>query len=80
MDENVKKEYEAKAQKVRTDLKQWEADWAKTHDGKKPGRDDIKNNPVIGTSYKLNNHSAQAKTANAKKPKSTKSTTSSATS
>ncbi|KAL6877474.1 DNA replication/checkpoint protein [Trichoderma longibrachiatum] len=52
MDENVKKEYEAKAQKVRTDLKQWEADWAKTHDGKKPGRDDIKNNPVIAQKYK----------------------------
>ncbi|PTB61912.1 hypothetical protein BBK36DRAFT_1189650 [Trichoderma citrinoviride] len=45
MDDNLKKEYEAKAQKVRTDLKQWEADWAKSHDGKKPGRDDIKNNP-----------------------------------
>ncbi|KAL7820832.1 DNA replication/checkpoint protein [Trichoderma gracile] len=52
MDENLKKEYEAKAQKVRTDLKQWEADWAKTHDGKKPGREDIKNNPVIAQKYK----------------------------
>ncbi|EGR49165.1 uncharacterized protein TRIREDRAFT_121639 [Trichoderma reesei QM6a] len=52
MDENLKKEYEAKAQKVRTDLKQWEAEWAKTHDGKKPGREDIKNNPVIAQKYK----------------------------
>jgi hypothetical protein len=49
MDDNLKKEYEARAQRVRADLKQWEADWAKTHDGKKPGREDIKNNPVIGT-------------------------------
>ncbi|KAK1251585.1 hypothetical protein MKX07_007064 [Trichoderma sp. CBMAI-0711] len=52
MDEHLKKEYEAKAQKVRTDLKQWEAEWAKTHDGKKPGREDIKNNPVIAQKYK----------------------------
>lgn len=48
MDENLKKEYEARAQKVRADLKQWEADWAKTHGGKKPGREDIKNTPIIG--------------------------------
>ncbi|TFB07101.1 DNA replication regulator SLD2 [Trichoderma ghanense] len=52
MDDTSKKEYEAKAQKVRTDLKQWEADWAKTHEGKKPGREDIKNNPVIAQKYK----------------------------
>ncbi|KAH6606070.1 dna replication regulator sld2 [Trichoderma cornu-damae] len=52
MDEKLKREYEARAQKVRTDLKQWEAGWAKTHDGKKPGREDIKNNPVIAQKYK----------------------------
>ncbi|KAL7951470.1 DNA replication/checkpoint protein [Trichoderma barbatum] len=52
MDENLKKEYETRAQKVRADLKQWEADWAKTHDGKKPGREDIKNTPVIAQKYK----------------------------
>ncbi|KAM0262424.1 hypothetical protein ACHAQJ_001675 [Trichoderma viride] len=52
MDESLKKEYEAKAQKVRADLKQWEAHWAKTHAGKKPGREDIKNNPVIAQKYK----------------------------
>ncbi|KAL6870437.1 DNA replication/checkpoint protein [Trichoderma novae-zelandiae] len=52
MDGNLKKEYESKAQKVRTDLKQWEADWAETHGGKKPGRDDIKNNPIIAHKYK----------------------------
>ncbi|EHK23457.1 uncharacterized protein TRIVIDRAFT_37545 [Trichoderma virens Gv29-8] len=52
MDENLKKEYEARAQKVRADLKQWEADWAKTHGGKKPGREDIKNTPVIAQKYK----------------------------
>lgn len=44
----MKKEYEARAQKVRADLKQWEGDWAKAHDGKKPGREDIKSNPDIG--------------------------------
>lgn len=48
MEEKAKKEYEARAQKVRADLKQWEGDWAKTHDGKKPGREDIKNSPDIG--------------------------------
>ncbi|KAM6478711.1 DNA replication/checkpoint protein [Trichoderma sp. SZMC 28011] len=52
MDENLKKEYEARAQKVRADLKQWEADWAKTHGGKKPGREDIKNTPIIAQKYK----------------------------
>jgi DNA replication regulator SLD2 len=48
MDEKAKREYEARAQRVRVDLKQWEGDWAKTHGGKKPGREDIKNNPDIG--------------------------------
>ncbi|KAL7928764.1 DNA replication/checkpoint protein [Trichoderma chlorosporum] len=52
MDETLKREYEARAQKVRADLKQWEAGWAKTHGGKKPGREDIKNTPVIAQKYK----------------------------
>ncbi|KAM0447727.1 hypothetical protein ACHAO4_008674 [Trichoderma viride] len=52
MEEKAKREYEARAQRVRADLKQWEGDWAKTHGGKKPGREDIKNNPDIAQKYK----------------------------
>ncbi|KAK5995536.1 DNA replication regulator SLD2 [Cladobotryum mycophilum] len=52
MDEQTKREYEARAQRVRADLKQWEADWAQSHDGQKPGREDIKNTPSIAQKYK----------------------------
>lgn len=48
MDEKDRQKYEAQAQELRVDLKQWETDWAKTHAGQKPGRDDIKQNPEIG--------------------------------
>lgn len=51
MDEQTKADYENQSQQLRLDLKQWEAEWAKTHTGRKPGRDDIKANQDIGTPY-----------------------------
>jgi hypothetical protein len=34
---------------LRLELKQWEKDFVDSHDGRKPGREDIKKNPEIGT-------------------------------
>ncbi|KAL6414474.1 DNA replication regulator sld2 [Ilyonectria robusta] len=48
MDDATKAEYDAQSQQLRADLKSWESDWAKTHKGQKPGREDIKANPEIG--------------------------------
>jgi hypothetical protein len=48
MDDAIRAEYEAQSQALRTELKQWESSWAKTNDGKKPSRDDIKQHPDIG--------------------------------
>jgi len=45
-------DYERQSQELRLDLKKWETEWAKRHEGKKPGRGDIKHNPDIG-SYHL---------------------------
>ncbi|OLN94300.1 DNA replication regulator SLD2 [Colletotrichum chlorophyti] len=55
MDDQSKAEYESQSQKLRADLKSWESSWAKSHDGKKPGRDDIKRNPDIAQKYKQYN-------------------------
>ncbi|KAF7544334.1 hypothetical protein G7046_g9808 [Stylonectria norvegica] len=52
MHDDMKAKYEAQAQDLRLDLKAWESEWAKTHEGKKPGRDDIKANPDIVQKYK----------------------------
>lgn len=49
MDDETKTRYETKAKDLKTDLKTWENEWAKTHAGSKPGRQDIKDNPDIGT-------------------------------
>lgn len=49
MDDTERRQYEARAQELRAALKQFEGDWAKKNDGKKPGRNDIKANPIIGT-------------------------------
>jgi len=49
MDDQTKAKYESQSQQLRADLKKWENDFAKTHDGKKPAREDIKKNPDIGT-------------------------------
>lgn len=48
MDTIVKAEYEAQAKELRASLKKWESDWAGGHNGAKPGRQDIKQNPHIG--------------------------------
>lgn len=48
MDDPTKAEYELQSQKLRAELKTWETSWAKSHDGKKPGRGDIKSNADIG--------------------------------
>lgn len=50
MDEQQKASFEAQSQQLRAELKTWETSWAQTHDGKKPGRDDIKRNEDIGMS------------------------------
>ncbi|KAF6815592.1 DNA replication regulator sld2 [Colletotrichum sojae] len=55
MDDNTKKEFESQSQKLRAELKSWETAWAKSHDGKKPGRDDIKRNADIAQKYKQYN-------------------------
>ncbi|RYO78937.1 hypothetical protein DL764_010069 [Monosporascus ibericus] len=52
MDENERRNYEATAQELRTELKRFEGDWAKQNDGRKPGREDIKQNPDIAKKYK----------------------------
>ncbi|KAJ8122268.1 hypothetical protein ONZ43_g1494 [Nemania bipapillata] len=56
MDEDARRRYEAKSCQLRTELKQFEADWASRNAGKKPGRQDIKQNPSIASKYKKYNH------------------------
>ncbi|KAI8949155.1 DNA replication/checkpoint protein [Xylaria longipes] len=56
VDEDVRRRYEAKSSQLRTELKQFEADWASRNGGKKPGRQDIKQNPSIASKYKKYNH------------------------
>ncbi|KAK0725430.1 DNA replication/checkpoint protein [Lasiosphaeris hirsuta] len=55
MDKQAKAKYETQSQELRVQLKIWENDWAKSHNGKKPGRDDIKQNPDIAQKYKQYN-------------------------
>lgn len=38
----------SKALDLRADLKAWEKEFASTHDGRKAGREDIKQHPLIG--------------------------------
>ncbi|KAI0397539.1 hypothetical protein F5Y17DRAFT_347719 [Xylariaceae sp. FL0594] len=47
--------YEAKSTRLRAELKQFEADWASRNGGKKPSRQDIKQNPSIASKYKKYN-------------------------
>ncbi|KAI1424191.1 DNA replication/checkpoint protein [Xylaria sp. FL1777] len=56
MDEEARRRYEAKSSQLRAELKQFEADWASRNGGKKPGRQDIKQNPGIASKYKKYNH------------------------
>ncbi|KAI5925571.1 DNA replication/checkpoint protein [Camillea tinctor] len=55
MDDGERQKYEAMSAQLRTDLKRFEADWAQSNDGKKPGRNDIKQNPEIAQKYKKYN-------------------------
>lgn len=48
MDAQRKEQYEKDSQQLRAELKKWESKWAKEHNGSKPGRDDIKQDPEIG--------------------------------
>lgn len=48
MDDQARILYENKCKDSRAELKRWENEWAQSHDGAKPGRQDIKNNPDIG--------------------------------
>ncbi|EFX00937.1 DNA replication regulator sld2 [Grosmannia clavigera kw1407] len=43
--------YEAESQQLRLDLKTWETEWARDHDGAKPGRADIKQHSEIAQKY-----------------------------
>ncbi|KAF2965713.1 hypothetical protein GQX73_g7828 [Xylaria multiplex] len=56
MGDEARRRYEAKSSQLRTELKQFEADWASRNGGKKPGNRDIKNNPGIASKYKQYNH------------------------
>jgi hypothetical protein len=38
----------SRALDLRADLKAWEKEFASTHDGRKAGREDIKQHPLIG--------------------------------
>ncbi|KAI1262060.1 hypothetical protein F5Y18DRAFT_186967 [Xylariaceae sp. FL1019] len=55
MDDLQREAYEAKASKLRADLKRFEADWATSHHGKKPGRLEIKQHPDVAGKYKAYN-------------------------
>ncbi|OIW26485.1 hypothetical protein CONLIGDRAFT_683461 [Coniochaeta ligniaria NRRL 30616] len=55
MDDTTRSDYESRSQTIRAELKLWETSWAKTHEGKKPSRDDIKQNPDIAQKYKSYN-------------------------
>ncbi|KAM0284125.1 hypothetical protein ACHAQH_002113 [Verticillium albo-atrum] len=55
MEEQERAKYEAQSRELRADLKTWETAWATSHDGKKPGRDDIKHNAEIAQKYKQYN-------------------------
>ena len=48
MDEQRKAEYESQSLQLRAELKQFEGEYAQNHDGKKPPREVIKQNPDIG--------------------------------
>lgn len=51
MEEQERTQYETQSQALRADLKRWENTWAKEHGGKKPARNDIKQNAEIGTFF-----------------------------
>ncbi|KAK3384988.1 DNA replication/checkpoint protein [Podospora didyma] len=52
MDDKDRASYERLSQDLRAELKKWENDWASARGGRKPGRDDIKQNADIQQKYK----------------------------
>ncbi|KAM7220667.1 putative dna replication regulator sld2 protein [Rhypophila decipiens] len=56
MKDDDRSTYELRCNKLRAELKQWENEWAKTSGGKKPSREDIKQNPEISNKYKEYNN------------------------
>ncbi|KAI0206638.1 DNA replication/checkpoint protein [Astrocystis sublimbata] len=56
LNDDVRRRYEAKSSQLRSELKQFEADWANRNGGTKPGRRDIKQNPTIASKYTKYNH------------------------
>jgi len=48
MDAQGRAALEKESQDLRLELKEWETTWAKNHNGRKPGRDNIKQHPEIG--------------------------------
>ncbi|KAK1783334.1 DNA replication/checkpoint protein [Copromyces sp. CBS 386.78] len=55
MDEQKRAEYENQSLQLRAALKQFEGEWAQNHDGNKPSREAIKQNPDIAQKYKQYN-------------------------
>ncbi|KKY34435.1 putative dna replication regulator sld2 [Diaporthe ampelina] len=49
MDEEDRQRYETQSKELRVKLKDWELEFAKSHGGAKPTRDDIKANPKIAS-------------------------------
>ncbi|KAG8162496.1 hypothetical protein KVR01_008261 [Diaporthe batatas] len=49
MDEADRQRYETQSKELRVKLKEWELEFAKSHGGAKPARDDIKANPKIAS-------------------------------
>lgn len=49
MDEADRQRYETQSKELRVKLKDWELEFAKSHGGAKPARDDIKANPKIAS-------------------------------
>ncbi|KAK4218399.1 putative dna replication regulator sld2 protein [Rhypophila decipiens] len=56
MKDDDRSTYELRCNKLRAELKQWENEWAKTSGGKKPSREDIKQNSEISNKYKEYNN------------------------
>ncbi|KAL8404952.1 hypothetical protein RB594_009727 [Gaeumannomyces avenae] len=52
MDQDERESYELQSQHLRAELKTWENKFAQTSNGKKPSRDDIKQNSDIAQKYK----------------------------
>ncbi|PHH62053.1 hypothetical protein CDD81_7609 [Ophiocordyceps australis] len=56
MNQEAALQYKTRSTELRADLKRWESEWAQLHQGSKPSRKDIKNNPDIARKYKEYNN------------------------